>query len=350
MDAKGKSFAHALIKAGNIGQMQRYAQQGLQIPQHDIGANPLLHTALRELRGDAGPMLQFLLANGANPLTVNAARKNILHIAAEIADLRFFNDFLKLGNDPNALTTANELPLHFALLAGNLPLVRILLTPQNLYHLTTRGDSLLTYALASFSSETVDFIFEAERQYSGVRPFLLSQQTNLQGFTPLSLAFAKQNDHPMHRRWIAHFLKGGIPSSAPTSPFKQAETQKLISIFAKAESPLREECLQAIYGQNPQWINAPLCYGLPLLHWAVYKGDINLVQFALTLGANVNHLSEGYPLYIAIEHNHFEMAVFLLSIGADPNLPFFGLNAAQYIQQRSLRPRVCFDPRFRNLF
>lgn len=353
-DSKGKTLAHALIKAGNVEQLTRYVQAGIiSIPQHDIGPIPLLHTALKELRAEAEPMIQFLIIHGANVQALNAEGKNILHVAAEISDLRFFREFARAGNNPHALTTtSNELPLHFALFAGNYPLARELLTPQNLFHLTTRGDTLLTYALASYSPETVQLIIEAEQLFAqnlGNPPFNLARQTNLQGLTPLNQALVHHNHHPMQRRWIAHYIKEGVVLSALNSPLKQAETEKLITLFAKAESPLREQYLQAIYAQNPAWINNPLCYQLPLLHWAAYKGDINLIRLAIQLGADVNLLSQGYPLFIAIEHNHYEIAALLLSLGANPNLTFNGLNATQYIHQRSLRPRVCFDPRFRNL-
>lgn len=62
-------------------------------------------------------------------------------------------------------------------------------------------------------------------------------------------------------------------------------------------------------------------HGFTLLHWACYWGDMKVVKYLVTRGANINagKGKEKTPLHIAAYQGDFKIIKYLISKGADPN-------------------------------
>ena len=353
----GKTFLHALIKAGNLQRFQYYINYlQLSIPHFDQNGGPLLHKALEELKGDAGPYIQYLMLNGANSFALDHQGRNVLHYAAMIKDLSFFDYFAAIGNDHNLLDVRFKKPLHYALHTGNLELVQRLFDPlRDLHSLTISGNTVLCYALLSLSQETLEYVLEMERQYlatipPSVRPKSLMLWLNHSGESPLfqMLCCAKYGG-VLSSEWIAqYFAKGGC-LSALTSRTKREETQTLIGIFANVAPQLSGRILTMIYAQNPNWINQPLCHKTTLLNWAIYEGDLDLLQIAVQLGADLTLQNGSIPLFYAVDRNQYEAGVALIAHGADVNQKNGNHTLQQFIQARATLPNACFNPNFFNL-
>ena len=69
-------------------------------------------------------------------------------------------------------------------------------------------------------------------------------------------------------------------------------------------------------------INGVLNDGMPPLHSAVYRGNIELAKLLISLGADVNVKddSANTPLAWAVSYGRIELAKLLISAGADVNI------------------------------
>lgn len=331
----GETFPHALIRAGDLSRLKKYVESGhVFIPMADQEAVPLLHTALIELREQAWPFILYLTEQGADPHRLCPEGKNILHHAAALSDPAFFNHFAAFGINQHAVSFQGETPLHFALLNGNLPRVKELLHPIHTLRLfTTNGDSLLTYAFASFSEETVAWVLQMEQERARLIPgetlLPLSQTFNYLGESPLHLAIEKYSV-PRHRCLIGQWITSGIFLAPVNSPQKPKEVQRLYSMFALAESPHWEMVLGMLSFQNKTWVEESWCRGSTLLNFAAAKGHLSLLNFVISLGATLNRIDVPHPLHVAVENNQLKVIELLLLKGSNPHQKYKGKTAVEY--------------------
>jgi|GEM_PF-4471793 len=350
ISSKGETFPHALIRAGSLAELQKHVNNGNAcIRTADQVAVPLLHTALIELREQAWPFLKYLMEEGADPRRLCPAGYNILHHAATIADPTFFDYFAGLGINPYAVAANGETPLHLALLYGNLLRAKRLLKPDHsLRQFTVKGDSLLTYALASFSEETVAWVLQMEQERALLAPNEsyppLIHTVNYFGESPLHLAMAKYFT-PRHRRLIGHWIASGIVLGNVDSPLKPKEVQSLFGMFSRAESPYWQIVFGILSVQNRTWIEEPWCYGSTLLNFAAAKGNLPLLNFVINLGVSLNRTDVPHPLFGAIENNQVESITVLMIKGSNPYQKYKEQTPLEYAIQlqsegRPLDPRI----------
>ena len=100
-----------------------------------------------------------------------------------------------------------------------------------------------------------------------------------------------------------------------------------LPVWAKPihEAAQRNDCFAAlkILRQDPGQLNARDAeHGNTPLHWAAYKGNLQMVQLLVEQGADLNATTvEGYtPLRDAIYKNHHQVFNYLLEQGANPKL------------------------------
>ena len=62
-------------------------------------------------------------------------------------------------------------------------------------------------------------------------------------------------------------------------------------------------------------------HGVSLILWSAYYGDVSAIRYLLETGETLNSLGLNYDLNGAVYHGHWQLCQFLISKGADVNLP-----------------------------
>lgn len=83
-----------------------------------------------------------------------------------------------------------------------------------------------------------------------------------------------------------------------------------------------DDNVRKIVAANPALVNAKNAYGWTPLHWAAFKGRLDMVKYLVNQGAKVNDESTPgmTPLFLAATNGHDDIVKFLIHHGGNPNV------------------------------
>ena len=302
------------------------------------------------MRGDADAVLELLRA-GAD---VNAAQGDgmtALHWAADNGQLELAGVLVFAGANPEAATRLGGFtPVMVASRSGRAEIVRLLADAgANLGATTETGETALHYAAWSGNSEIVLALAEKgadvdAREFANGQTPLMFAASYGRGAAARSLLEAGADpsiqtnviDYPEMAREDKVLIKRrdarlsalfgeDIISDTPVDGTEDDDEEEAGEEEEEAEE--EDPGRAATRGQT----RTPMSYdqlvgrqgGNRALHYAVREGHHDVVKALLEGGAGIDEVTGGdlsSPLLMSILNGHFDMAMWLLEQGADPNL------------------------------
>ncbi len=300
------------------------------------------------MRGDADEVLELLRA-GAD---VNAAQGDgmtALHWAAENGQSELAGVLVFAGANPEAATRLGGFtPVMVASRAGQPDIVRLLANAgANLAATTETGETALHYAAWSGNAEIVLALTEkgaevdARELASGQTPLMFAAAYGRAGVVRALLeagadpsvqtrvidypAMAREDKVLIERRdaRLSALFGEDIISDTPVDGTEDDDEEEA----DKDEEEENDPRMAATRGQTRR----PMSYdqlvgrqgGNAALHYAVREGHAEVVKALLEGEADVDQVTGGdltSPLLMATLNGHFDLAMWLLDQGADPNL------------------------------
>ena len=300
------------------------------------------------MRGDAEEVYELLRA-GAD---VNAAQGDgmtALHWAAENGRIELAEVLVFAGANPEAATRLGGFtPLMVASRAGHAGIVRLLADAgANLEATTETGETALHYAAWSGNPEIAVALAEkgaevnAQESANGQTPLMFAAaygrtevvRTLLEAGADPSIrtnvidypAMAREDRELIRQRdrRLSALFGEDIISDTPVDGTRQDEDEE----EAEEEEEERPAGRAATRGQT----RAPMSYdqlvgrqgGNAALHYAAREGHHDVVRTLLEGGADIDQVTGGdlsSALLMTILNGHFDLAIWLLEQGADPNL------------------------------
>ena len=300
------------------------------------------------MRGDADEVLELLRA-GAD---VNAAQGDgmtALHWAAENGQSELADVLVFAGANPEAATRLGGFtPVMVASRAGQPDIVRLLADAgANLAATTETGETALHYAAWSGNAEIVLALTEkgaevdARELASGQTPLMFAAAYGRAGVVRALLeagadpsvqtrvidypAMAREDKVLIERRdaRLSALFGEDILSDTPVDGTEDDDEEEA----DKDEEEEKDPRMAATRGQTRR----PMSYdqlvgrqgGNAALHYAVREGHAEVVKALLEGEADVDQVTGGdltSPLLMATLNGHFDLAMWLLDQGADPNL------------------------------
>ena len=300
------------------------------------------------MRGDAEEVYELLRA-GAD---VNAAQGDgmtALHWAAENGRIELAEVLVFAGANPEAATRLGGFtPLMVASRAGHAGIVRLLADAgANLEATTETGETALHYAAWSGNPEIAVALAEkgaevnAQESANGQTPLMFAAaygrtevvRTLLEAGADPSIrtnvidypAMAREDRELIRQRdrRLSALFGEDIISDTPVDGTRQDDDEE----EAEEEEEERPAGRAATRGQT----RAPMSYdqlvgrqgGNAALHYAAREGHHDVVRTLLQGGADIDQVTGGdlsSALLMTILNGHFDLAMWLLEQGADPNL------------------------------
>lgn len=86
------------------------------------------------------------------------------------------------------------------------------------------------------------------------------------------------------------------------------------------------DCMDYFLKEDPDLVNSRGAYGIPLMYFPVIHAHLEVAEYLLQHGADLNTASPGgiTPLHAAVMFNQPQMAEWLLEHGANPNPKYKG--------------------------
>ena len=318
LDANGLTLLHYAIHSADPLFVAELIRRGLvNVTAADQTNAPLIIFTLDTLGKRCMPMIRLLMQHGASIHARAREGRSALHASANLTDLSFFHELVSQGLDPHASNENGVKPIHMALIYGNLPLFQALCrSSQDLYQLTPCGKSLMFFAMWSGNQDTVAYLLELEKNvwstfFINPPPFHLLYHMDSENNLPISFAF-KRAQWDSGQNFVMYLLSLGLPVYT-------SNPGKFVSLFALSTLPIREIMLDTVYCEQGM-IDRNLCFGEPLLRWAIKEGDLSLVLYALNRGAQLNPAVSATcpttPLHDAVQANKADIVRLLLERGA----------------------------------
>jgi len=312
--------------------------------QHGAYVNTAINSIYREgytplcLAVERGQekVVQLLLENGANVNAQPKDGKTVLHLAVEKIHEKFVKLLLECGANVNAQDKDGRTVLHFAVEKGQELVVKLLLEfganvnaqdkdGKTVLHFVEKGHEKIVKLLLEFGAnvhaedkggKTV-LHFAVEKGHERNVKLLLECGANVHaedknGNTVLH--YAVKNGYSLI---VDHVLK-----HCPDVNNRSNRNALNVAVHGngKEYGKIIENLLQFGFTVNPEDVN-----NCELLHAAVEKGYLKIVEEFLKYGTDVNKLykstyGKGYmPLHVAARNKQEEVAKLLIRYGADVN-------------------------------
>ncbi len=265
--------------------LQTLLRQGSDVNAPQGDGMTALHWAAAT--GDADVAALLVNARAAvNPATRISA-ETPLHVAGRLGAAAVIDVLLRAGADANAATTTGATPLMFAAGAGDAASVKLLLAHGAKVNLkeAAKGHTALMFAAAADRAPVIKLLLESGADANATTTvFDLSE-------VQIAPDRTAQNN--------------------ASSVGQRAAQQDRTPQVAGRERRYEQNELVAAQG------------GLTALHFAARQGHVEAVKAFLDGGVDINQVTAGVgasTLLLAIINGHFDLAMYLLEKGANPNL------------------------------
>ena len=248
------------------------------------------------MNGD-GALAEMLLVAGASPrATTRIGGFTALHLASQAGRDAAVPALIKGGAEVDARTSTGATALMLAAASGNAAIVEALAQAGATLDLvdTALGQTALMYGAGAGRTEAVKALLAR-----GARLDVVSHVVDLSKVEVPEEVLqdqARQEQRPQADKAAA---PAPAPAARPTSG------------VAGMSRPFKYNELIGKHG------------GLAALHFAARQGAFDTAAALVAAGANVNAVSAGdksSPMVIAAINGHFDLMLYLLSKGGDPNL------------------------------
>ena len=296
LQATGRAPVADAAEQRDVATVRALLQQGADASAAQGDGMTALHWAA--LNGDAG-LVGVLLYAGANTgATTRLGGYTPLHLAVRDGHAAVAARLVEAGADVKARTSTGATPLMLAARAGRLDTAELLLdhgADPNARE-SAYGETALMFAAALDRVDIVRLLVARKADTSVASTFV-------------DLKALALPEPPTAQSGRAAAAVGG-GAEAEDTPAASRGPKKPPQI-AGVNRPYRYNELIGAQG------------GLTALHFAARQGNLKSVEALVDGGANVNAVSPAdrtTPLLIATINGQFDLAMYLLAHGADPNL------------------------------
>ena len=326
------SVADAAMK-GDRDALRALLKQGADVSAAKGDGMTALHFAAE--RGDAA-MTEMLVYAGANVSAVTRiGHYTPLHIASRAGNVAVVQALLKAGANVSARTTTSGVtPLHLAASSGNAEVVALLLDHG------ANAD-----AGESEWGQTPLMFAAAENRVDAIRVLLERGADATIKTKTIDIAHQSALDRAANDRQKKVLEASVAKGQQPTPRQVQAAIEASRELFSSGKIPPPEEKPAAGRGGrgggddanaansfNPEEINPPVSNkgGMTALLHAARQGHLEAVRALLDGGAPIDQVGSGdatSPLLMSVINGEFDLAMFLIERGANPNLAAGGNGA-----------------------
>jgi len=255
------------------------------------------------MQGD-GAMAEMLLVAGANPrATTRIGGFTALHLASQAGRAEAVPALIKAGAPVDATTATGATALMLAAAAGNADIVAALAAAGADLNRTetAHGQTALMFA-ASLGRTDAAKVLLARGADAKVRSRVVDLSTVEVPEEVLQDQLRQQSSTPPAQ---AARNEGAAAPARPAAPAPQSNR------VAGVSRPYKYNELIGKHG------------GLTALHFAARQGAVETARALVEAGADVNGQTAGdltSPMLIAMVNGHFDLALYFLEKGANPNL------------------------------
>jgi uncharacterized protein len=317
--ATGSSLVADRAQAGDREAVKALIRQAADVNAAQGDGMTALHWAAER---DDAELVRMLLAAGAN---VRAATRingyTPLLLAARAGHAAVMTPLVDAGADVNAATANGTTALMFAAAAGDVEAVRILLDRGANVNATDslRGFTPLMFAAASDRTAVVVLLTKRGADLAAT-----TKTVDLSSFGRGSVAVAGiLFGNPAPPPSEGSQGRGGRPGDVSSRGRGGPEVAAVPP--AQQQGRFNPQAAQGKAGIDRQYQLNELVFshgGMTSLLLAARQGYTNTVEALVEAGADINQLSAGdksSPLLTATINGHFDLAMFLLDRGANPN-------------------------------
>ena len=293
IQAQSAPIADAAMN-GNVDAVRALLKKGVDVNEAQGDGTTALHWAAMKGNADIAQMLIFAGANLR--ATTRLGGYTPLYLAAKGGHSAVVAALLAAGADPKATTTNGTTPLMIAAAAGDTRTITSLVENGSDINAkdTAKGETPLMFAAAFNRADAV------------------------------KLLLARGADHKATTKVVDLF--------ALTAPEEEAMLRGTGGNSTRPQAPARVDIAGATRGYRYNELISSQG-GLTALQFAARQGFTDVVKALVEGGADINQPNAGdktSPLLITIINGHFDLAMYLLDKGADPNSAAFNGVAPLY--------------------
>lgn len=328
---EGDTCYHVIVAAGNGRLLKSCAEMVESLDTNLVNSKKqtLLHAACSS--GSVECLLQ-LLDLGAFVNAIDADFKTPLHLASVACIPEGVKALLEHGALLNSKDGNGCTPLHMACQAGNIDVVKFLLTLKDsqMHSLTSAGDTCLHLACLSDNYELVRLLIEeAHQDVEGV---------NVHDHTPLdkacSMGSIEVAKYLVHRG--ANVNRRNIISGRTAMHMACMYGHLRMAIWLSKKGA--EVDVADKTGSTP-FLGAAFFGHLKVMQWIYDTEEVDIFR----TGGSIDPLNTA--LHLACEKGHVEAARWLISIGLDLYLPnSAGITSAHYAETKGFLEDLMIRP------
>jgi ankyrin repeat protein len=257
------------------------------------------------MQGD-GAMAEMLLVAGANPrATTRIGGFTALHLASQAGRAEAVPALIKAGAPVDATTATGATALMLAAAAGNADIVAALAAAGADLNRTetAHGQTALMFA-ASLGRTDAAKVLLARGADAKIRSRVVDLSTVEVPEEVLQDQLRQQSSTPQAQ---TARNEGAAAPARPVAPTPAPQSNRVAGV----SRPFKYNELIGKHG------------GLTALHFAARQGAVETARALVEAGADVNGQTAGdltSPMLIAMVNGHFDLALYFLEKGANPNL------------------------------